>query len=83
MGEQIYLVLILSAWVFHDFMTWGPLAKVNLSWFLGELTKSPNQDLNLPASIHTSSTWAIDEREGVNQISGREQHSLSPWDMAA
>ena len=82
MSGEILLWLVIGAWIVHDYMTWGPLSPQSWSWYKDKwhgITQEPE----FRYTVHTSSTWAIDEREGVHHITGREQHTMSPWDRAA
>lgn len=82
MWDTILLTLILVAWVFQDFMTWGPLSPQTLAWFKPKVKQ--NLDYQLAEDfIHTETTWAIDLREGVNDVSSQGRKPMSSWDIAA
>ena len=83
MNDSLYLWLIIAAWMVHDYMTWGPLSPQATGWFREHLRKIFDGDVYFHETIHTSSTWAIDEREGVSHNSVNNRSSKAPWDIAA
>ena len=83
MLENILLALILFTWVFHDYMSWGPLAAKPWKWIGLEFRNPDAGMVHYELLIHPESTWAIDLREGVSDVNSSARKPMSDWDSAA